>query len=70
MQLLTRNDKKFPSIPTGINIGKYVLSKTSIAKINRNISSFESRNQFRLAILQKFKNLAQNEVIFSDILCL
>ena len=51
MQLLTRNDKKFPSIPTGISIGKYVLSKTSIAKIKRNISSFESRNRFRLAIL-------------------
>ena len=43
---LTRNDKKFPMMPTGINIGKYVLSIKSIAKIKRNISSFELRNRF------------------------
>ena len=32
MPLLTRKDKKFPTAPTGTNIGKYILSKTSIAK--------------------------------------
>ena len=44
--LLTRNDEKFPTMPTGINIGKHVLSRTSIAKIKRNISSFSPEIDF------------------------